>query len=172
MPPRSGARCTVIIAVDPGAKSLAVAWGDETLEECFLLRARRKDIFHSELVIGTHVPHCREARLFVAEVPQVYQAGKGKGNPNTLIDLTASACLYGGAFACPVKLLRPRQWKGQVPKEAHNRRTLKKLTHAELKVLDAAEVIDIETGKCKRCPDGLRHNLLDAIGLYLREAGR
>lgn len=91
----------------------------------------------------------------VLEVPQVYWGAKRGGNPSDLIQLAGvvGAVSFGiPAFKKPCFL--PREWKGQTPKDVHNKRVL-----AEL---GALEVESIEP-----CGKTLLHNVLDAVGLGL-----
>lgn len=98
----------------------------------------------------------------VIEVPQVYPGGRGKGNPNDLIDLS---CVAGGVMALAggrVTYYLPAQWKGQVPKEICHARMFEALT-------------DVEKTAIKLCrPAGLMHNVYDAVALglaHLRKKG-
>lgn len=91
----------------------------------------------------------------VIEVPQVYVAGRSKGDPDDLLELAG----VDGAITTllrPGKIagFKPREWKGQVPKEIHHARVLRKLNEAETAVLERANV-----------PPSLRHNVVDAVAL-------
>lgn len=106
----------------------------------------------------------------VVEYPQVY--ARGPGDPADLIEL---AGVVGAVVAnlsesppCEITGYLPREWKGQVPKEIQNARTLAKLGPGE----KAAMV---------PCAASLVHNVWDAIGIGLahlqklghrRESGR
>lgn len=95
------------------------------------------------------------------EVPQVYP-GARKEDPNDLIDLAISAgVVIGSNLWQDVTLYRPREWKGQTPKQIDNARTLKVLTPEERSVYDGCDIAQ-----------GLRHNVLDAIGIGLRHLKR
>jgi RNase H-fold protein (predicted Holliday junction resolvase) len=96
----------------------------------------------------------------VIELPQVYQGSKQTGDPNDLIDLAA---IVGGICAImqcgpETKIYKPREWKGQAPKEIIHERARKRLSTAEL----AAMVLPAKS---------LQHNVLDAVAIglvYLR----
>jgi hypothetical protein len=49
--------------------------------------------------------------------------------------------------------VKPREWKGQVPKDVHHARLVKTLTPEELAMVEAS------------APPSLRHNVLDAVGI-------
>lgn len=85
----------------------------------------------------------------VIEHPQVYT--RGPGDPD---DLLALALVVGGVLAlCDGgEIVRPAQWKGQVPKKIMSARILKALSDEER----------ILTDKIKN-----NHNVLDAIGVGL-----
>lgn len=92
----------------------------------------------------------------VIEKPQIYQGRKQKGDPNDLIDLA----MVVGAWRHEhpyTELVKPRQWKGQVPKAVMTKRILSKLTDAELAVLG-----DLKSN----------HNVVDAVGIGLWKLGR
>lgn len=137
-----------MMAIDPGTKSTGVA---------FFLKSKLRSV--------TRIPFttCAELHPFgqesfvdvlVCEVPQVYP--RSKADPNDLIKLALLAGgLVGQTVAVHKVLVKPREWKGQVPKKIHNARTLAKLTPSELKLCG-----------------GLSHDEIDAVGLGLWYLGR
>ena len=99
----------------------------------------------------------------VIECPQVYP--RSPVPPNDLITLAVLVGRY--AEACVqaadrdhdrVRLVLPHAWKGSVPKEVTAKRVLAALSPDELAVLEEAY---------EDIPKGLRHNLLDAVGIGL-----
>lgn len=104
--------------------------------------------------------HCGQLHSLVVEVPQVYwRSGRG-GNAADLIELAGVV----GATTATIPVLNrahylPRAWKGQVPKEIHNRRVLKKLSDDELPAMEKTST-------------SLQHNVVDSIGLGLFYLGR
>ncbi len=98
----------------------------------------------------------------VIECPQIYPGVKSKGNPNDLIKLAFEAGRIIGLFN-PVELrvIKPRDWKGTIKKEAMLKRILSKLTEEELAIVKAANI-----------PKAVEHNVLDAIGIGLWHLGR
>ena len=99
----------------------------------------------------------------VVEYPQVHKYGSAaKADPDDLLALAlvAGAVLqtYPDARA---RLVRPAQWKGQVPKAVMGRRVMEHLTPPERGVVDAVAMA--------HKPD---HNMLDAIGIGLWHLGR
>lgn len=98
----------------------------------------------------------------VVELPRVYP--RDRKRPNDLIDLAAvaGACLALGAEGS--HFVHPHQWKGQVPKEVMGKRVLAQLTDVELLIHGM-----YESRRRTKKPD---HNILDAIGVGIKELGR
>jgi hypothetical protein len=99
------------------------------------------------------------AKFAVLERPQIYRAGKSKGDPNDLITLAIQLGRYvdrleRAGVVC--RLVTPTSWKGQVPKDIHHKRI-----EGSLSPRDARAVLDGLDG----IPSGKQHNVLDAIGL-------
>lgn len=70
----------------------------------------------------------------VIECPQVYRAGKSKGDPNNLITLAVRVGRYQErleAAGVKTELVLPTTWKGQVPKAVHHPRVAAALSVAE-----------------------------------------
>src|SRR5690606_34499634 len=71
----------------------------------------------------------------VIESPQVYAASKSKGNPNDLVDVALAAGAWAGEAArlgAEVKMVAPREWKGQLSKVVTRERARAVLAPAEL----------------------------------------
>lgn len=135
-----------LFSFDPGVHQVACAeWSGDELRHVTLLTF--ETVFE--------LTKFREANLFdaarvVIECPQVY--ARGKGDPNDLIDLArVVGALETLSRDCVV--VRPRTWKGTLPKKIHHERVLKELTTEERAVLGTKKKID--------------HNILDAVGLGL-----
>jgi hypothetical protein len=94
------------------------------------------------------------------EYPQIYRGGKA--DPSDLIELAGvvGACTVARDWA-GIRGFLPRAWKGQIPKDVHQKRILATLTPAEIEIVRALD-----------CPASLAHNVLDAIGIGLHALGR
>ena len=91
---------------------------------------------------------------FVSEYPQVYRAGASKGDPDDLLQLASVVAVFtANVVAKDYLAVRPREWKGQVPKDVHHARLVK--------ALDDHEKLIVE----ESAPPSLRHNVLDAVGI-------
>ena len=142
-----------MMSIDPGTKVIGWAlWQDSKLFRCGL--ARGKDWIRTV----SNVPK-EELELVVIEDQQIYRSSSI--DAHSLLKL---ARVVGGTVfhlqAGDVKLVKPREWKGQVPKKICNSRTLQKLQMSEKVAVELAQ-----------CPEGLKHNMIDAIGIglfYLR----
>jgi hypothetical protein len=91
----------------------------------------------------------------VLEVMQSYDLRHQKGDQNDLLELAG----VGGAIVgilSPERVTgyRPAEWKGQVPKVVHHKRIQRELTEQEVK-------------RIEKCPESLKHNVIDAIGIGL-----
>lgn len=165
---------STLISFDPGLREAGLAvFQDGTLAFATLVRAQGKErggkawkemglsVFRT---LNAHFPYAlvREGR-FVSEIPQVYREGKSANvDPEDLTNLTGVVgAVIGFLDPAEVETCVPAQWKGQVPKEIHNRRIISTLTPNEKAVLDAI-----------KCPASLKHNVVDAVGIGLFALGR
>lgn len=101
------------------------------------------------------IRHGKSAGDCIIEVPQVYPGQQQKGDQNDLIKLAVMVGRYvDRATACGfrVKLVKPREWKGQLPKDVCWQRVRKTLSALEL-------------GNKAKIPKSQAHNMHDAIGL-------
>jgi hypothetical protein len=100
----------------------------------------------------------RPAGDCIIEVPQVYPGQQQKGDQN---DLIALAVMVGQYAECArkhrfrVEFVKPREWKGQLPKDVCWRRVRETLTPYELFVM-------------AKLSKSRAHNMHDAIGLGTR----
>jgi hypothetical protein len=149
---------THLVSLDPGLRGCGLAYWNEDgkLLATLYVRNPRKTTTGPEAWMGyTDAISMRPGPThFISEVPQVYRVGASKGDPDDLIQLAGVvgvfACLFHATTYTGVK---PREWKGQVPKDVHHARLVKTLTPEELAMVEAA------------APPSLRHNVLDAVGI-------
>lgn len=145
----------MLIAIDPGKTSgFAAYMGGKLIEAC----AIKEQALLARAAANSSLPGCFSSRpIFVCELPVVY---KSRNVPAS--DLINLAVLVGdlrGLFRAKgfeTVLVKPRTWKGTVPKEIHNRRVLRELTQEEKAILP----------KRPRARD-YDHNMIDAVGLGL-----
>lgn len=101
----------------------------------------------------------------VAEMPQVYTWGKGKGDPNDLLPLAA---IVGGLVSCvrwqTITTYKPRQWKGTIDGDTLVARIATRGVGALLTEQEFAAADPV----CKT----LAHNMWDAVGIGLHCLGR
>jgi hypothetical protein len=142
------------IAIDPGKRTGWAEFHDSVLKNA--------NAMHSSSMLASPPMPPQDpwaVRTVVIELPQVYPFGQGKGDPNQLITLAVIVGDLRGFYrrqGCIVQLVKPRTWKGTVPKKIHNERVLRKLSSEELDILP----------KRPRAKD-YDHNMVDAIGLGL-----
>ncbi len=155
-----------LLSIDPG--KLLVGWAlfdnNDSLVRCGLVRSDCIEDMAWELeVFNSSLRHADQvADELIIEVPQIYPQRAQKGDPNDCIDVALvagmSAMLY---YNDETVFVRPKEWKGQRPKDIDNAYTLKCLEPAELKVYEEVA-----------CIASLRHNILDAIGIGLWKLNR
>jgi hypothetical protein len=137
-----------LLAVDPGRDTGLAHFEDGELRWCTLARSFS----------------ATTARLVVIEEPQAYRHTPTP--PQALIRLAEVVGQYqemARRAGAEVKLVKPRQWKGQLPKDICNKRVVEQLT-CEERALAYPSLTAIARGK--------RHNVIDAIGIGLWELGR
>lgn len=120
-------------------------------------------------VTTVDAPQCPAAGILLAgcqalivELPQVYRAAQSKGDPNDLIKVALGVGRWierGTVCGASVTLVKPSEWKGQVPKDIHHKRVLAALDKSE-----AAAIPQMAQSQ--------RHNALDAVALGLWRLGR
>ena len=139
------------LAVDPGVKATGLAWFEgKELVHVELVRAASLNEMLRE---GRRVAESRgKIERIILEKPQVYGTRHQKGDPNDLI----SVALIAGSIATVGKhivFVRPRQWKGNVPKHITEVRVRDRLSPKELELLNKIK------------PKYLAHNAIDAVGI-------
>jgi len=142
------------LSIDPGTKEMGWAlWEHNELQICGL--ARGENWIESVRAL----PKFTIEKLTI-EDQQIYRR-----SPINAHSLLAVARVVGAVVAYygfpKFSLVAPAKWKGQLPKDVCNRRTLSKLTAEELKQVEVAP-----------CPASLKHNLIDAVGIGLWANGR
>jgi hypothetical protein len=93
----------------------------------------------------------------VLEYPRIYTQTTDADPDDMLALAFVCGALMEGLPAKDVKLVRPSEWKGQVPKKIHNARVVSKLADHEQHWIKTARN---------------NHNVIDAIGIGLWALGR
>jgi len=164
-----------IIAVDPGIRVLGVAIGDDSgrIEWAALVKSpapltvRRGAAVSAMAWELARVLQGRTWEASAVEWPKQYD---GAGSFADRQDISALSALAGGAGVIVASRAlafeftpEPFEWKGQVPKDVHNQRTMARLTLADRERIEWPARKD------------LAHNVIDAVGLLLwagEEIGR
>jgi hypothetical protein len=151
---------THLVSLDPGLRGCGVAWwhANGSLAHVAYLRNPVKKGDGPAAWMGytksTGWYEPAYATHFISEVPQVYRAGASKGDPDDLIQLAGVVGVFSALFSATTYTgVKPREWKGQVPKDVHHARLVKTVTPEELAMVEAS------------APPSLRHNVLDAVGI-------
>lgn len=149
-----------LIAFDPGLHHVGWALLDPELRACGLMPLGESfDACRAILAATTFL----DAHVAAVELPRVYQ--RGRADPDDLVRLAFVAGMLAQKYPSS-RIVRPHDWKGNVPKVAPkgwagyiiHRRTLEILSIAEQGIY--LEELD-------RIPASLRHNVCDAVGLGL-----
>jgi hypothetical protein len=152
------------LAVDPGIRGCGVAvFKADRLVHAAYVPNPVKHGYDLDAVLGMAravVGKTESVDTVVSERMQVYAPGKGKGDPNDLIPLAAVtgaiAALTGARLTTWVL---PRVWKGTLPKgAAFEARLFERLTNDERSAIQYC--------------GSMLHNVYDAIGIGLFQAGR
>ncbi len=100
----------------------------------------------------------------ICEIPQLYSAQHKKGDENvSVIPLALVSAMFAarcGLSSTKLSQYLPREWKGQIDPDECCRRV-------EAELMRGGELNRVE-----ECPASYRHNVLDAIGVGLKWAGR
>lgn len=140
-----------LIAIDPGTEQAGFArFVEGRLVQATLVREKGSTKEQRAWRVARKLGELFETgEDLVIEHPQIYV--RSKGDPD---DLLALALVVGGVLAVHEggELVRPRTWKGQVPKKIMTNRILKHLAGDERAL-------------CAKVKDN--HNVLDAVGVGL-----
>ena len=156
----------ITLAIDPGIRGVGAAvFVDRILRvAAYVVNPATEGNGPAEIIalaraVWAWMPY-RAPDEVVMEWPQVYRAGKLKGDPNDLLPLPA----IGTAIAMKCGAVRavrylPHEWKGNLTKEVCHERVRERLQAEELPRIPvlAAKVL---------------HNVLDAVGVGLHHVGR
>ena len=142
---------TDLVAIDPGTEQAGFArFKEGRLTQAVLVREKGSTKEQRAWRVACKLGElCQPEDSIILEYPQIYV--RSPGDPD---DLLALALVVGGVLSLQKggELVRPRTWKGQVPKKIMVNRILKHLDDAEREL-------------CKDIKDN--HNVLDAVGVGL-----
>lgn len=148
----------IVIGIDPGTRTGWAVFVDGALLSAGTVTGTTLDDLPDILLLPA---------IVVVERPVIYVQGRGsKGDPNDLVMLALLAGRIAGRFemrepCVDIAFVRPRTWKGSVPKHITNRRTIDALGEDEIARLPKrprAKTFD--------------HNMLDAVGIGLWQLTR
>jgi hypothetical protein len=131
-----------LVSIDPGACTGVAIFEDSNLVQAYATRDIRPLKGFDECV---------------CEIPVIYPVGKGKGNPNALVQVALRAGILTALMT--TTYVTPSKWKSTVKKEIMCRRI-----ETFLRPEEHALIPDL--------PRTTLHNVLDAIGIGLWHLGR
>lgn len=161
----------MILAVDPGIRGCGCALfsGGRLYSVAYVKNGTRsKNVVRDAESMARDVWRwAGDVDELVVEWPQIYatriRSGESTGDPNDLLGLAAvDGAVAAHMWETPVARYLPREWKGQLTKEACHHRIQTRLDEGEMARLTQASE---EAGS-------LAHNAWDAVGIGLHHLGR
>lgn len=156
-----------LLAIDPGIN--AVGWAlfcDGDLDGCGLIVPGKR--------CGSSLPKIRSltdqiasfnVTALVAEMPQIYERRKGKGDPNQLMILAQLVgAITTATPAGEILTVRPREWKGTIPKA---RAWDEYIIHRRNEEALPGVLLHRYRAGLMRVAPSMRHNIADAVGIGL-----
>jgi len=148
-----------MICIDPGKDCGVAVFDNGELTDCFLWDGKNGACDDQGIPIRLPVP--MRAEDVVVEDQVVYPRTK---NPQSIVELAKQAGRVAQIFGWEtVQWVQPRAWKGTVDGDLMTVRILQQLDEEERRVYFAAT---------DKLPEGVRHNVADAVGLGLWKLGR
>lgn len=150
-----------VLAIDPGIRCTGVAYFRySNLERLDAFSTKAKDDLGKRVAfISKKIKETFENTIFdlvVIEYPEIYRHTKQDIDYEDILAVTLVAgAVLGSVVSKEWRLPKPKQWKGQVPKNIHNDRVLNRLYEHE-----------------RGWPELSNHNAIDAVGLGLWGLGR
>lgn len=175
----------ILLAVDPSIRSLGAAlFRDGTLTACTKVRGcvvGGADRVHRARLIALEVSewirttprHRLGPDRIVVEWPQVYRAGKSKGDPNDLLGLAGVCAAVAALFpSAEVTSYLPDEW-APCPKVSLERRR-RKLGPIDSEAFTSPRGLRVmgRLSPAERALVPMSHDAVDSVGLGLHHLGR
>lgn len=147
----------MILTVDPGVRGCGVAlWrpGGVLERAAYIEAGGETEPRGMAWAVEEWMGPC-ELRGLVIERPQTYHGRAARGDANDLLDVALVVGALSTLSEARLTLVRPSEWKGQVPKRATRERCWERLT--------SAEIARIELPRSEK----LAWNVWDAVGIGL-----
>lgn len=162
------------IGIDCGIRYIGISvFKDASLEHCGLLESRNSSEFEAEVLHGLiealkaweglQYLSTKELLRVTIEYPEQYAHSPVPRSSVQGLAYTAGglSLFFKERFNSEIKLIYPKEWKGQVPKDIFLGRIKSRMSEKELMVLDSCSL-----------PKSKEHNVVDAIGIGLYSLGR
>lgn len=141
-----------LISIDPGVHQVWVCGWSPNWK---LIRAKRLKV-DSGCQVAEYLSQYKGAVLAI-EFPVIRKGGRfGQARPDDILRLASAVGWCEAAPWLEIARYKPAEWKGNVPKDIHNARVLRQLSHSERAVIDSAKI-----------PRSLLPNIYDACGVGL-----
>jgi hypothetical protein len=142
------------IAIDPGAKMGWALLQQGLVRDCGLINV-------SDTVPCLGSLHLISRGIVLIEKPVYHHGGRNKVDPNDLITLGIKVGRVMEIYLAMdnvIRLVTPVTWKGSVPNEIQEARTIQALSADELAAVRAS---------LENVPRSYQHNVWDAVGLAI-----
>lgn len=154
-----------LLSIDLGIRGCGVAlFNNDTLLNANYIKNPRgtgNDLFVCRAMAKAIIDEYGDNHDLAIEYPQIYKDKFSKGDNNDLLPLASIAGALVTLSNCvSVVQFKPKEWKGQLPKDASHERIFQRLTLGECERINGA------------VPKTLLHNVYDAIGIGLYALGR
>lgn len=156
-----------MLALDPGLHAFGWARGSHVvgLESCGLATAPKavKDLNALIVRLSAQMPSGPPGVVLLEQMTM--RQNDERSQPEDLLRVQLVGASVAGILASPhaPEFVTPMTWKGCVPKEIHHGRIVRRLDETERAVLER-DLVGV--------PKGLRHNVMDAVGILLYGLGR
>lgn len=145
-----------LLAVDPGVRACGWAYfetGNKSLLGCGLARSKEPG---DMLAFDNMIRSLPGRACLLVERPQLYRQSKSKGDPEDLARLLILCGMLAAERPHDTHLIKPRQWKGTVPK---TNRLADYVIHKRNMRRWGSDYLFLGI------PGSLAHNVADAVGL-------
>ncbi len=114
----------LVLGIDPDTRN--TGWALATKHKLIAVGVIRGDGTVESMFVAAHgVPVQRDMDLIGVEGQEIHHGGKAP--PHDIIKLAQFAGVIGaalkGIYCCPLEIPKPSEWKKQVPKPIHQRRS-------------------------------------------------
>lgn len=153
---------SALIGIDPGTRALGWVRGTEAgiVISAGCSRVRPGAIAD---MAAEHARAIGHGTSHLAHLEAMHWDGRRPTTVGDLLDVQAVGAIVAARVAAEIRMVKPGEWKGTIPKEIHHPRLLAVLDPAERRIVDAA---------CAQAGATHAKEVLDALGIMMQGARR